>query len=804
MINEKDWEKEQERLELVTEKLKEKISELEPEMDTLQNQVGNIRKRFWEEVTVNTSTDDDFEETFYSIKQQEALLSERERSYQLRVQQWRSMKRLLQSPYFGRIDFHEDGSAFSEQIYIGVSSLINTDGLSFLIYDWRTPIASMYYEHSLGAASYETPDGRIEGTIELKRQYQIDDNKLQNMFDTSITIGDELLKQVLGKSTDSQMKSIVATIQKEQNAVIRNDNHQLLIVQGVAGSGKTSAALQRVAYLLYKHRKRLKADQIILFSPNPMFNNYVSTVLPELGEENMQQTTFQEYLDYGLGEAFNLEDLFDQIEYVLTKKSTQAYDVRLKGIEFKASISFLEALQNYAEWLRNGGMKFNSIRFRNRDLISADQMKTQFYSYDKSIRLANRVVMLQEWLMKELALLERKELRKNWVQEELNFLDTEQYSSVYNKLHKESGVFDFSEQYEVVQEKLHNKRRRDESNFDYAEQEEKLLCRMIVKEHFKPLRRVVRRMLFIDILGLYLQLFSSEDAYKTMTNDTLVPELWDDICVQTKEKLGRVEMFYEDATPYLYLTELIKGVRTNKEIRHILVDEGQDYSVFQYEFLKKLFPRARMTVLGDFGQAIFTQATELYGISSPLMRLYGEAETSMILLRRSYRSTHEIVEFTKALLPKGNDILPFERSGMKPQLMKVSGGSQLVQKIIESLAELRAEGYNSIAIITKTAAESIEAYGLLTEQGSSSLRLITKDTSTFEKGIMVIPAYLAKGVEFDAVLIFDASSQTYSRENERKLFYTACTRAMHRLLLFAIEEWSPFIQTVDASLYIEK
>lgn len=801
MINEKDWKQEQERLDQVMEKLQARVAELEPEVDGLRNQAGDIRKRFWEEVTVNTSTDEDFEETFYSIKQQEALLSERERSYRLRMQQWKSMNRLLQSPYFGRIDFVEDGLGFSEQVYIGVSSFVDSDGMSFLIYDWRTPIASMYYDYSPGAAAYDTPGGRVSGTMELKRQYQIREGELQNVFDTSLTIGDELLQQVLGKGGDSQMKSIVATIQKEQNAIIRDDHSRMLIVQGAAGSGKTSAALQRVAYLLYKHRERLKADQIVLFSPNPMFNSYVSTVLPELGEENMQQTTFQEYLEYGLGTALRPEDPFDQIEYVLTEQSTQEYEARLNGIEYKASVAFLQALRNYAEWLGQEGMRFNSIRFRDRDLITVQQMEAQFYGYDRSIRLANRVAMLQEWLLKEVARLERKEREEVWVQEEMNYLDKEQYAAAYKELHKERGVFDFAEQYEEVQELLQGKSRRDEGDFDYAEREEELLRRMIVREHFKPLKRSVKRMLFLDMVGLYAQLFGKRDDYVAMTKETEVPEHWPDICEQTKGKLGQLELFYEDATPFLYLKELIEGVRTNTEVRHIFVDEGQDYSMFQYEFLKKLFPRARMTVLGDFGQAIFTQATELYGADSPLIRLYGESDTRLIRLVRSYRSTREIVEFTKSLLPGGKEIVPFERSGKKPLLSKVGSGGQLAAQMAKDITALQAESFSSIAVITKTAAESSEAYELLTAQGCPSLRLVTKQTPTFEKGTLVIPAYLAKGVEFDAVLIYDASSRTYHRKSERKLFYTACTRAMHRLLLYATGEWTQFIETLDTSLY---
>lgn len=801
MINEQDWKQEQARLDEVTEKLRARIAELEPEADGLRNQAGDLRKRFWEEVTVNTATNEDFEETFYSIKQQEALLSERERSYRLRLQQWKGLNRLLPSPYFGRIDFGEDGLGFSEQVYIGVSSFVESNGMNFLIYDWRTPIASMYYDHSPGPAYYDTPGGRVTGTIDLKRQYQIRDGKLLNVFDTSLTIGDELLQQVLGHGADAQMKTIVATIQKEQNAIIRDDKSRMLIVQGAAGSGKTSAALQRVAYLLYSHRERLKADQIVLFSPNPMFNSYVSTVLPELGEENMQQTTFQEYLEIGLGSALRPEDPFDQIEYVLSDSSSRAYEARLEGIAYKASAAFLHALRGYANWLGREGMRFVGIRFRDRDLIPAARMEAQFYRYDPAIGVANRIALLQEWLLKELAVLEREEREAPWVEEELGYLDKEDYAAVHGELHKERGVFDFAEQYEEAREFLQGKRRRDESDFDYAEREEELLRIRFLKEQFKPLRRIVKRMRFIDTTGLYAQLFGGREAYLAMTGQTEAPALWDDICEQTQEKLGKLELFYEDATPYLYLKELVEGVRTNTEIRHVFVDEGQDYSVFQYEFLKRLFPRARMTVLGDFGQAIFTQATELHSADSPLIRLYGEPDTSLIRLVRSYRSTREIVAFARELLPDGREIVPFERSGPKPLLAKTASREQSAARMATDVAALQAEGFGSIAVIAKTAAESAEAYEALRALGCPSLRLVTKETPTFEKGTLVLPAYLAKGVEFDAVLIYDASAGTYGRESERKLFYTACTRAMHRLLLYAAGEWTPFVQALDASLY---
>lgn len=797
----KEWRLEQERLDQIRGKMKARIDQLEPSVTGMRDQAAEIRRRFWEEVTVNTSSDEEFEETFYTIKQQAAVLSERERRHRLLTQQWRSLHRLLPSPYFGRVDFLEDGLNVSEQIYIGVSSFVDEDELSFLVYDWRSPIASLYYDHSPGASSYVTPVGQITGRMELKRQYQIHNGQIRHMFDANVTIGDELLQQMLAKGADSQLKSIVSTIQKEQNAIIRNDHSRLLIVQGAAGSGKTSAALQRVAYLLYKNRDSLKADQIVLFSPNQIFNSYVSTVLPELGEENMQQTTVQEYLEYWLGSSFHVEDPFNQIEYELTAQSTPNYEARLQGMKYKASEAFMKALQNYAKWLGREGMLFKGIRFRDRVLITSERMGTQFYSYDPSLSLANRVDLLQKWLLKELSLLERKERRASWVEEELQYLDNEQYAEVFSELHKEREVFDIAERYAVVYEKISNKRREDEGDFDFAEREEDLLSQRIVKMSFKPLRQGVMRFSFIDVQSLYVQLFDDEAAYREKTNETEIPVLWPEICRQTKEKVNRLELFYEDATPYLYLKELIEGVRTNTEIRHVFVDEGQDYSPFQYEYLKKLFPRARMTVLGDFGQAIFTQSTNLQESDSPLTRLYGEAETCLIRLVRCYRSTREIVEFTKTLLSDDSENVPFDRSGPRPLLVKLEDEEMRDARILKDIAALKADGFDSIAVITKTAAESRAAFESLREQGSEALQLITKETAAFEKGVMVIPVYLAKGVEFDAVLIYEASPQAYSRDNDRKLLYTACTRAMHRLHVYATDDWSPFVQALPADLY---
>lgn len=263
----------------------------------------------------------------------------------------------------------------------------------------------------------------------------------------------------------------------------------------------------------------------------------------------------------------------------------------------------------------------------------------------------------------------------------------------------------------------------------------------------------------------------------------------------------RNELFYEDATPYLYLKELIEGARVNTAIRYVFVDEGQDYSPFQYEYLKKLFPRARMTVLGDFGQAIFMQSTNLDSSNSPLISLFGQAETSVFRLLRSYRSTKEIVEFTKSMLPGGEEIVPFERRDRKPILTRLNNEEKRNAQILADIAKLRAEGFESIAIVTKSASENREVYNSLKTFEREDLQLITKETLGFKKGVVIIPVYLAKGVEFDAVLVYDASSKTYGQDNELKLLYTSCTRAMHRLQLYTTSDWSPFLQTLPAYSY---
>ncbi|MBB3906871.1 RNA polymerase recycling motor HelD [Anoxybacteroides rupiense] len=767
-----ELQQEQKRLDSVMETIAEQIVTLENETFRRREEVIEFRKHFWDDVKVNTDTFDDFLETIIALRQQAQNLSVSQSTHRQAFKRLIALRRMQEVPYFGRIDFAEEGTSAAERIYIGISTLIDTSGENILIYDWRAPISSIYYDYPPGPAEYTTPEGKVRGMLEKKWQYLIRGGVIQSMFDTSLTIGDEILQQVLGKVTDKHMHNIVATIQKEQNRIIRHDRGRLLIVQGPAGSGKTSAALQRIAYLLYKYRDKLKADQIILFSPNLMFSSYVANVLPELGEENMHQVTFQEYLDHRLSHEFQVEDPYGQLEYVLTATDDPSYRTRAASIRFKASARFFETIKAYRQSLELSGMLFKDIRFRGKAIVTAQQIAERFYSSDTSLRFHNRIEKLVAWLNKQIDKAEKLERTKPWVQEEIELLSNEDYHKAHTLLRKKHGF-------------------KGEELANY-EMEVEALGQLIVHKKLKPLRKRIRALRFIDIKGLYKQLFIDPARIKQwMEGET--PEEWENMCRLTVSMLDEGKLFYEDATPFLFLKELIQGFQTNISIKHLLIDEAQDYSPFQFEFLKCLFPAARMTVLGDFNQAIFAHASETVDFST-LTSLYGPDETDGITLARSYRATRPLVEFTRGLVSDGGRIVAFERDGDKPVLTQLSNHAELHRSIASKVADLRKRGYNTIAIICKSAAESNAAYNAL--KSVEEIKLVKRSSTEYEQGVVVIPAYLAKGIEFDAVIIYNASAEVYGDESLRRLFYTACTRAMHDLQLYSVGEPSPFLRHI--------
>lgn len=758
----------------MTQVITEDMKKMEDETVRSKNEVVHIRRHFWDEVKVNTETFDDYLETIINLRQEAQVLSVSQSMHNHAAKRLATLRRMQEVPYFGRIDYKEKGEAACEHIYIGIASLSDASGEDFLIYDWRAPVSSVYYDYQPGPAKYETPGGTVNGLLEKKWQYLCRGGELQSMFDTSITIGDEILQQVLGEGTDKQMHNIVATIQQEQNQIIRFDHKRLLIVHGAAGSGKTSAALQRIAYLLYKYRDSLSADQIILFSPNTMFSSYVSNVLPELGEENMQQVTFQEYLHHHLSRNFLIETPYEQLEYILTHAKNSSYNARLASIRFKASTAFFAAIQAYRQSLELAGMLFKDIIFRGKPIVTAQQIAERFYEHDTALRFHNRLEKLQDWLLKRLIDTQKAERKQPWVQEEIELLSDDEYHKARIYLAKKRGY-------------------KREEIADY-EVEPAALARLIVLKKFKPLRKQIRDVHFINFTGIYKQLFADSEAFNQLMKSEIPVEMAA-ICETTLKMLDDDKLYYEDATPFLLLQELIQGFQSNSAIKHIVVDEAQDYSPFQFEFMRRLFPAAKMTVLGDFNQAIFAHANDKVDFRT-LSSLYGPDETELINLAKSYRSTKPIIEFTRRLIPNGATIIPFERNGERPELEQVTDAHELHSSIKAKVAELQARGFQSIAIICKSAEESIRAYESLAS--IEEIILVKSNAIEYEQGVVVIPAYMSKGIEFDAVLLYNASGQVYDDESLRKLFYTACTRAMHHLTLYSVGEPSMFLRNVLA------
>ncbi|XJZ25649.1 RNA polymerase recycling motor HelD [Bacillota bacterium Lsc_1132] len=765
-----DWKKEQERIEFISENINNKVRKLLDSSGAISSDVLDLRKTFWEDVTVNFDEADDVAETAASIKQQAELLSERERTHKQLDKQLQTLARLKFSPYFGRVDFLGEGEKKEEKVYIGIASLMDEKDENFLIYDWRAPISSLYYDYAPGSVHYMTPGGIVEGEMKLKRQYLIRAGVLKGMFETGITIGDEILQEVLGENASSQMKTIVATIQREQNQIIRNERSHLLVVQGVAGSGKTSAALQRVAYLLYRHRETLNADNILLFSPNPLFNSYVSTVLPELGEENMQQTTFQEFIRQRIGSEFEIEDVFSQIEFLLYSSEDESLKAKIDGIRHKGSLTFKQQLDAYADHLSKQDLVFEDLLFRKEILFTRETIHDYFYSLDSAISIPNRLLLVKDWLLKELKRKVRQERKKDWVEEEMQYLEKEDYMQVFST--------------------LLTKNRYSDQTFDDFEREQKLLAEMVVKQKFKPLFYKVKKLKFVDMRAIYRTFFE-----RRSTNEKNIVPQWEKICTQTINQLDQMKIAYEDAAPFAYLQDLIVGRRSTTAIRHIFIDEAQDYTPFQFAVIKRFFPYSKMTLLGDFNQAIFSGATGSPTVLTEISQ--SEDDVEMIQLLKTYRSTKPIVEFTSEFIDDGQKIQPFNRSGEKPTVTLVKDNNQLTSLVLEKIDQLRDKGLGTIAVICRTAKESKEVFDKLKK--SIRVHLVEKGTITFEKGVVVIPAYLAKGIEFDGVLLYDISQ--YKRENERKLLYTACTRAMHELHLFASNGISPLMKYIDQEKY---
>ncbi|APM39809.1 RNA polymerase recycling motor HelD [Clostridium kluyveri] len=742
--NDVKWKLENKWLQEVLKEVRKQFSEKHDFKERFKKDAIKTQRELWQDigsVSVSNGLEQivDFMQFINTMKMEK-------RSHEFTKKLEEKYERMLLSPYFGRIDFLEKGDKKAEKCYIGISNLIN-DNYDILIYDWRAPISSMFYDYEIGEASYECPEGIVDGRITLKRQYKINNGKIEYMFDSNLKIDDEVLQDILSKSTDSKMKTIVTTIQREQNKVIRNEEYKNLIVQGPAGSGKTSVALHRIAYLLYKQRDKIKPQNIVIFSPNDIFNDYISNVLPQLGEDNMYQTTFKEYMHAALGSELIKENYCEMMEYILVSKKQDSYQKRISNIKFKSSMEFLDILKRYVSYLEKMDRNFTDIIFRGNLIISSKDIQELFFKDYVQLPLKRRLEKIRERI---LFLVEPyKKLRIEEVDSDLEDSDS------------------YMDKVEIMKRST-----------------------LVVKEEMKNIYYEINRMTELDLVDIYKKLFEKLEFFYASSNTKYCETEIDKIKSYTLEKLKTRILNYEDQPPLLYLKGAIGDLPKTSEIKYVIIDEAQDYTPLQYEIFHQLFQSASITILGDLHQSInpFMNVGDYSNISN----IFSKDNTCIINLTKSYRSTIEITKFSRRLLNKEISDECVERSGDEPLLLDFIDEEAIKERLLEDIKIYNEKGYKSIGIITRTVKEAEEVYSFLKDK--VYVKSIMKDDDEYVSDTLVIPSYLSKGLEFDVVLIYNAGDGNYSCEEERLLFYTACTRALHALCIYYSGKITPLLK----------
>lgn len=586
------------------------------------------------------------------------------------------LEKLADSPYFARIDFAENGKLPAVPWYIGRFGFeVNHDPL---ILDWRAPLSSMFYDYDTGPAGFDAPEEHFEGIMTGKRQFRIQKGMLKYVVDTSQTVSDEILQEELSKTSDEKMKTIIATIQREQNRIIRNEKAKTMIIQGVAGSGKTSVALHRAAFLLYRFKNSIKAENILIISPSNVFSDYISGVIPELGEEPVRESRLYDIAVDLLDNVIDFEDETDPLDV-----DDEGW---LERARFKNSAEFLELLKEYVKVLPERA-------FAPKD-----------YSYDN------------------------KTVPGEWILEQYRFY---QHDPVLTRL-------------------------------------ETLADEVIEEMHYRgsPWTRYPRTGTVLQALRSMLKLRTPSALYRDFFKYIGRPFM-------LHMEKNRIE--WNDVFPFLYLWNAYRGLTKQLMIRHLVIDEMQDYSPVQYEVLRILYPCQR-TILGDFGQAMNpVHTTGLQG----LLQCFPEAE--FMEMNKSFRSTAEIMDFACSISARPG-LETLDRHGEKPYFRHFEHTDEEDSFILEQAENFRNSAYSSLGIILKTNADAKDFYERISEKLPDAV-LLTPESKEYKNGISVCSVRMAKGMEFDEVIAADVDDSHYHTDFDRDLLYIACTRAMHRLVL---------------------
>ena len=679
-LSEKEIKNEKNYLDYTLKIIRGQISELGQQLYEKQEKIMEFKKFIW-----NSKADMDPTEmkTMINASDLEVALA----SYKSNHMQ--KLYKVQSKPYFGSITFKENNQNNQDKIYIGITHVEDEENEKYLVHDWRAPICSMFYDYELGKASYLAPEGMITGEITNKRQFTIKDGKLIRVFDNNINIDDELLQEVLTEESNDKMKNIVNTIQQEQNAIIRNVTDKNLIVQGIAGSGKTSVALHRIAFLLYKI-ENLSSNNVLIFSPNQVFTEYISNVLPELGEANTMQTTLSDFLSSNLEEYKTVESFTSFVERYYKYQETNK-----EWVKYKQSDEIITHINSFAQNI------LEKAAFEN-DIITHDFEITK---------------------------------------ETLNYLLKNRYERILLK-----------ERLDAIAEKMCR-------DFYEGKHTKKSVILSLLKKSLN---------IKLNYKELYKGFFNSQFFVENTTFNLTEKEI--------KDAVGKRNIKYEDACIVLYLKGLFEGFSYRGLIKEVVIDEAQDYSKLEYILIRKIFKKSNFTILGDINQTI--NPYYKYENLEELSKIFDNG-TIYLELNKTYRSTPEIIEHTNKILNLKH-VSAIRRENQRPVLFR-DNILDLKTSLLKDINLLEKEHF-SVAIITKDDSESEKVYELL-KNDVKDINILNSNTKNFNKKMVIIPSYIAKGLEFDSVIIYTEKENSY-KQDEKYLYYVACTRAQHQLIIY--------------------
>ena len=675
------------------------------------------------------------------------------------------LRKIKTKPYFARIDFKANGEE-KEQLYIGKLSIIDSQTQEPIIIDWRAPISNLYYDGRIGKSHYKSPGGNVEGEISLKRQYFIENQILEKYSDIDLKANDELLQVALEEKADDRLKNIVATIQGEQNNIIRADMNKALIVQGVAGSGKTTIALHRIAYLIYNWDKEFDPENFMIIAPNKFFLNYISGVLPDLGVENVKQYTFEDLAYEIIGKKLKISDSNEKLVTIVNKEFDDInhgdVDTIIAESKLKSSIEFKNVVDGYLKCLEENYLPKEDFILENVRIMRYDNIQKLFCDTYKDLDFEKRI----------------NEVKKH----------------IFSKIKNNKDVIEKT----IIQKRTFkiNKMLKDDS---LSEEEKRQKRIEIFEESEDVLKKLDRDNM--NIVNFYFNKINKKDClelYKDFINNYVFDHIDNEIIGSylvrnTMKNLNNGEITFEDLAPIIYIHYKVFGTKVKTALRHVIVDEAQDYGEFQFSVLKTILKSNSMTILGDIAQGVHSYR----GIENwkKFMDVeFPDGNVSYTTLEKTYRTTKDIMkkanevidklpEYEKQYIIKGEPVVNRPDS---IYIDKKESEEEIINSIHLKIKEYLEKGYKSIAIIGKDIDECKFIKKKL-EKLNKDVKLIQSKDSEYNAGISIVPSYLAKGLEFDCVMLFNVNDEKYKNTVlDIKLLYVAITRAMSKLDVFYV------------------